>query len=558
MSIVDSGLTQSDKDVLVFLLEVEKASAYTLAKNTDWSYSTMFTSTKRLEASGLIFEIKEIELKKGVKKRLYQLSSEGKKKALGFCISAKVPITERIESVPSPLDDVVTNFLLSKKRETAELDFKYEIDIKKSSDFAKIAKHVFAMSNYGGGHILIGFKETKTGNIEPVGLPLDYHIDQAHLQEKFNAYSNSPIVLDYKEVKKIVNSDLKKFAVIYVPPSNVVLTSIKPGSYVDKDGKLRQIFDKGEILIRRGTQSVPATLKEIKYIEKRATRTKYQISLLTGKPDKVKENLFGNFFNVIQLPEEVFEAKLPIQTRFRFFEHKHMPFVRMGEKIYSFCDVRNDPIGPYIKQDSFKVIKSSEFFESQGKRNLLVRLLNQEARHAALLKNMKYDGKHKNTYFFPCEGYERKEKWEGRFRKSTRIVAKRVRISQLATSLYIHSAASVSFSIVNTEVYLKILPRIVLTPDGFTPISGFDKGTVKTRVIFNQYNDAYLNIVLFWISRFKSKENEKIEIGERIVVSPEPVTVKINFGIRKDRPATEFSRRKNELYSIESLEVMEE
>jgi len=71
----DLDLTQSDKDVLIFLLEVEKASAYTLAKNTDWSYSTMFTSTKRLEQLGLIDEIKETKSKRGGKKRLYQLST---------------------------------------------------------------------------------------------------------------------------------------------------------------------------------------------------------------------------------------------------------------------------------------------------------------------------------------------------------------------------------------------------------------------------------------------------------------------------------------------------
>lgn len=558
MANIDADLTQSDKDVLIFLLEVERASAYTLAKNTNWAYSTMFASTKRLEELGLVVEASETKSKKGGKKRLYRLSSEGKKKALGYYISPKIIKTEEeTDSIPKPLDVVVVDFLLSKKRETSELDFKYKIDISKNSDFAKIAKHIFAMANYGGGYLLIGFKETQKGTVESIGLPSNFHIDQANLQEKFNAYSNTPIVLDYHEVEKILNSESRKFGIIYVPPSSNVLTPIKSGKCVDEHGKQKTVFEKGQIFIRRGTQSVPATLKEIKYIEKRSKKTNYKISLLSGKPDRVEENLFGNFFKVIDFPQQVYEAKLPFNVKFKYFEHRQMPFTRLGEKIYSFCDLRKDPIGHYLEKNSCSIHQTANFFESHEKQNILVRLFNQEMRHAALEKGMKYDSKMKKTYFFPCEGIERKETWEGRFRKSTRLVAKRTKIAQLSTSLYVHSAASLSFSIVDNEIYLKILPRLVLTPDGFNSFSGFEEGTVKTRLIYNQYNDAYLNLILFWISRFKSSEKQKIQVGNRIIISPEPVTVKINFGIRKDRPSTEFSRRKNELYSIESLEAQD-
>jgi hypothetical protein len=58
-----------------------------------------------------------------------------------------------LESVPDPLHDIVINFVLSQRRETAELDFKWTLDIRKGSDFAKIA----AMSNYGGGYLVCGF-----------------------------------------------------------------------------------------------------------------------------------------------------------------------------------------------------------------------------------------------------------------------------------------------------------------------------------------------------------------------------------------------------------------
>jgi hypothetical protein len=150
------------------------------------------------------------------------------------------------------------------------------------------------MSNYGGGYILFGFQETKTGTFAPNGLPADFHVDQATLQEKFNAYSNDPLTIGYREIEKEINDDKRKFAVIYVPPSLTVLKPTKYAVYTDVTGKVTKAFSKDEIFFRRGTQSAHASLTEIKFIEKRTKDTEYRIGLLSGKPDYVKENLYGN------------------------------------------------------------------------------------------------------------------------------------------------------------------------------------------------------------------------------------------------------------------------
>jgi len=465
----------------------------------------------------------------------------------------------RIESVPLPLDNIVIDFILSQRRETAELDFKLTVDVRKGSDFAKITKDIFAMSNYGGGHLVFGYKELETGSFDAVGLSEDFHVDQATLQEKFNSYCNEPIELKYREVKKVVDGKKKRFAIVYVPPSPTVLKPIKYATYKDpKSSRDKKAFSRDEILIRRGTQSVHATLNEIKFIEKRSKQTDYRISLLSGEPDRIKENLYTNMFEVVKLPTHIFGVEIPTNIRFPYFETKGIPYVRpwRSKKLYSFCDLNQDPFQKYIIEDSSFSYLATDFLESQEKRNLLIRLLNSEIRNAALKKGLRYDRNDKNVYFYPTDESERYETWPGRYRKTSKQVVRKIYVREEKRSLFAHDAASISFHFVGDDIYLAILPRIVLTHDGYDPIKGFREGPVKTRLLYNEFNDIYLNLILFWISRFKLYPTQKnIDFG-RIVISAEPVTQKLGVGIRKDRPATEFHHRKDELYSLEAVDIV--
>lgn len=555
------SLAPSDRKLLTELLDLEKASTYTLSKNTGMSYASMHTSAKKLESLRLIKRLQEAESKKGRRKITYVLTKEGRECTLRFYKRSGATVKQTtIESVPDPLDDLVVQFILSQRRETAELDFKLTLDIRKDSDFAKIAKDIFAMSNYGGGHLVFGYKETKTGSFDLVGLRKDFHIDQATLQEKFNSYSNESIALEYREVEKVVHGEKRRFAIVYVPPSPTVLKPIKYANYEDKKtGRARKVFSRDEILIRRGTQSVHATLNEIKFIERRSKQTDYKISLLSGEPDRIKENLYTNMFKVIELPTEIFEIEVPTNIRFPFFETKHIPHVRpwRSKKIYSFCDLNQEPFHNYITGGSLCRRPTGDFLKSQDKKNLSIRLLNSEVRNAALRRGLRYDRYDKKVYFYPTDEPVRYETWEGRYRKTPKQVARKIYVSKLKTSLFAHDAASISFHFVGDDIYLVILPKIVLTHDGYDAIKGFREGPVKTRLIYNEFNDIYLNLVLFWISRFKFYPTQKsIDLDGRVVISAEPVTAKLGVGIRKDRPTTEFRRRKDELYSLEKADIV--
>jgi len=552
---IDKSLTQSDRKLLASLLDLDKASTYALAKSTGLSYASMFTSARKLESLGLLRRLQEVESKKGGRKILYALTPGGKEQSLRLNVHLSSVERTVMESTPNPLDDIVTDFILAQKRETADLDFKLTLDTEKDSAFPEICKDIFAMSNYGGGYLVFGFAETKTGSLDPVGLPSSFHVDQAQLQEKFNSYSNEPLTIDYKEVEREVDGEKRKFALIYIPPSNTILRPIRYGVYIDDENKTRKAFSKDEVLIRRGTQSIHASQKEIEYIQKRSSETEYRLSLLRGKPDRIRENLYGNFFQIMELPTAVFEAELPRNIRYAFFEIKDTPFIRHEERIYSFCDTSEEPFRKYIRNGSFCRRELSYFLETRDRRNLLTQLLNREVRHASLKKGLRYDPKDKNVYFYPANELERHETWEGRSRKSSRLVVKKLYVEQENTSLFVHSAASVSFGFLGSDLYLKILPKIVLTYDGYNTIQSFREGAVKTRLSYNQFNDAYLNLVLFWASRFRSPDGRRIDFGGRVLVSSEPVTTTLDVGIRSDRSSEEFSRRKDELYSFEATEV---
>ena len=431
------------------------------------------------------------------------------------------------ESVPKPLDDIVTRYLLSQKRETSDIDFKLTIDISNNADFCKIAKDIFAISNYGGGYLVVGFKETPTGRYDPAGLPSDYlHIDSATIQEKFNAYSNEPIALDYCELEKEMQNENKqmvkrKFAILYVPPSPLILKPIKSATYNDpKDNREKKLFSRDEIFIRRGTQSIHASLNEIKYIERRAKQTDYLIGLLSGEPDSINENLFCNFFLVKSSPEFIFEGEIPENVHFAYFETRNTPFVNpiFSNKLYSFCDLSGEPFGKYIIKGSLKRNQLGDWLKSEDTKNLYIRLLNTELRYYALQNNLKFAGRQKNIFYYPTYQTARSESWESRYRKSTKRVAFKTYIPETGETIFAHDAAQMQFQFIGDQLYLSILPKIVTTIDGINSTKGPGEGPMKTRLAYDKFNDGYLNLILFWKSRLQKRGEQELNILNRIVI----------------------------------------
>jgi len=471
-----------------------------------------------------------------------------------------------MEHDPQPLDDIVIDFLMSKTSETAEYDFKYLIYLKKESDFVKIAEDIFAMANYGGGYLLFGFREKKnTKGYDPIGLPDEYHVDGADIQRKFNSYSNEPITLHYLEFDRKISledsEDTRTFAIMYIPPSKVVLYPRKDGRYRDRKGSIKFAFRDKDTLIRRGSVTDRATPTEIDWIKRRVKNENFKISLLSGKPDILNENIYSNFFEVIDMPQYIFEACI-LEGEYFYLKdmakNNDVAIVIQGDFVYSFDDLYNEKYVDYLNTETLIRNRIEQFKEDNPKLILLKWLLNNEVSLYLLKKKFRYDSDNKNIYFYPkiinknepAKTNDRRIRWRSRYKTSYRYVVKYRYEPKLGKFMYRHDAAKIKFTTINNEFYLMIIPGIVLSNDGFNAVHNVKQGPVITRLLHNEYNDKYLNNVLFWISRFFNDDDDFIILNDRIKISTTPIITDIDIGIRYDRLNKEFKNRIEEMYAV--------
>ena len=447
-----------------------------------------------------------------------------------------------------PLSDYVIDFLMARNTECPCLDFKYTIHVDKGSDFPEIAKDIFAFSNYGGGWILVGWKEEKPNQYIPEGLPEDYEVDQATLQEKFNSYSNIPIQIEYKEFTKNIAGVTRRFAAVYIPPSYDILKPVKDGVY-KKRRKERVVFRKGDIFYRRGTQSIPPSEKELEIIRKRLEKENYRISVLSGEPDEIEEDIYSNLFPVKKLPDFVYMGvekgydNISIKVLLKqegVFPDFFFKFKKWKKKIVTFEDLYDEgnPYRKLVKPETIVRESIKSWLGDPDKNRIIVELLNRELKHYAIGKGMFYF-KQKDKLYYSTYVNRRRERWRSRYSESTRTVAAKMYAEQLKRDIYWHAAFFSNFiQLESGKFYLRILPTFVLTEDGKHAIKGFKEGTVITRLSYNKYNDSFLNTILFWV--YQLGEGNDITIGDYLVISSDALKLKSPMGIIFDIPSSEF------------------
>ncbi len=443
------------------------------------------------------------------------------------------------------------DFLIEHDQEEPYLDFKETVDIARASSFPELAKDFLAFLNYGGGLILIGFRDKSRSPDEadkkykrqyiPMGLQDNFHIDSADLQGKFNSYCVHPVTLEYKEFNRIFDNEDRKFAAIYVPPGTEIVKAARSGTYVDGSGGRHSPFSVGDVLFRRGTQSVRASKSEREFIGKRILDTQYRLSVLSGKPDHIRETVVSNIFGA-----SFRDRMIWVGTTRTFLNYqgaqlripKEFVSKKWGDMSVSFENLSNpmNPLWNTVVTSSIEGQSLDDWLTDENKRRIVIALLNKELGSRKGLAKFEKSWR----YYYPCSTDSLSKTWKPKFKKTSEVlVAKKSYIPKLKKDMFIHLAVHAAFTSVDKRIFLCLSPTLVLTTDGITPAFGEKEGAVLTSLLHNRYNQAYLNNVLFWIQQFVD-DHDKVELAHGgVQVSSRSVESVVPAGLLADRPASE-------------------
>lgn len=151
--------------------------------------------------------------------------------------------------IKNPSHENLKDLLLHNTGETDFLDFKT-----KWTEFSKMAKHILAIANSGGGCIIVGVSQNDEGAISLTGLNEDDFLDKADIDNKLT--NLLPKYLKYRAEDFHYHQDLqtlrnKRFQVLIIEydPKYVPYTSVV------QRNELRY----GAIYVRQGTKTLEAT-----------------------------------------------------------------------------------------------------------------------------------------------------------------------------------------------------------------------------------------------------------------------------------------------------------
>lgn len=162
--------------------------------------------------------------------------------------------------------------------ETDYLDFKTDWP-----EYTKLAKHILALSNSGGGALIVGVSENDDGTHEPTGLK--ELRDKEKVSKGIKKYlpeSLSYEVLDFTyEDSEYARLKGKKFQVILVEytPKHIPFLSKKAGTNIQDNA----------VYVRRGTNSDEATHEELQKVINERIETGYSSAHLLELPDHIEQ-----------------------------------------------------------------------------------------------------------------------------------------------------------------------------------------------------------------------------------------------------------------------------
>ncbi|MED3876474.1 ATP-binding protein [Lysinibacillus capsici] len=154
------------------------------------------------------------------------------------------------------------------------------LDFKESSlDSVKLAKHILALSNHGGGCIIFGIKEDRESNkIEIVGLKKDELEDKADVYKALKKYLPENVLNEEHLLILDFDYDESEYAKLKDKYLRVVTVQDNPLKlpYMSKaNGGQKQELLNNRIYIRSGTETIEANQEQINKMIKRRIKAAY-------------------------------------------------------------------------------------------------------------------------------------------------------------------------------------------------------------------------------------------------------------------------------------------
>ncbi len=316
-----------------------------------------------------------------------------------------------------------------------------------------------------------------------------------------------------------------------------MLVPTQDGRYLDEKGREKFAFRKGDVLFRRGTQSIPATPKEQAWIAQRAKMAGYQLGVLSGLPDLVEETLLSDMFPVTRMPTHVYVAELrekPPREALALTDYKYE-----RPNIYCFTNPQEGPLADSIR-GKVKVARTPEWVKDPENSRRMTWMLGDLLQNRATMRGISVQRKPRKLYYRMAKDVkERSVPWRGIQKPATKQVAHRSYVAALSREVAIHEAIQPRFIELDGDYFLQLRPTKVITEDGGDPSVGDEEGRVITSFGADNtnFNKAQLRWILFWAYQLESSPG-RILMGSSIEISTRPVETKVLVGIRQDLPVS--------------------
>lgn len=459
------------------------------------------------------------------------------------------------------LTDEVCDELIHKGIESPDLDYKGAFDASTGA-WMEIAKDIYAMSNYGGGCIVIGVEDA---TFKPVGLDPAFHIDTQIWADKVSAWATGNIKLSYKEYQTTVSGVAKKFPIIQIEGSTGTFIIPKTdGTYSTTKGN-KTAFRQGVIYTRKVNASLAASADEQatlfwNLLKRTSTAGSSSVPLEVlnvllnkAKPDNTEEALWSNLFPVTELPDYIYAGVSRFDKADEVYKHinekrkeeaaeERIPAFYMTDgKIYSFSELdEGNPLSLCVQ--SQEKIPIADWLSDNVNRQKLISLLNFNIKSLCARRGFWYDKKRDRFFKKDFGGDLPTITWKPYKVQRNRQLVYRKFGKETNTLMYCENFGGIlRFIILGSGVYLLIEPTRVVTRDGVEPLDWKWNVVVSTKSNARYHNNNYLYDTKLWLQLLGGTKNE-IHLGSgnsKVVVSILPLNSKLSVGIMDDQHTDE-------------------